>query len=701
MKSEGVKERIFVMIKIGMLISGRYEIIEKAGTGGMADVYKAMDNRLNRYVAIKVLKQEYSLDTKFVTKFRAEAQSVAGLTHPNIVAVYDVGDENGLYYIVMEFVEGITLKKYIEHKGKLDIMEALGIAIQIAQGLLAAHDNHIIHRDIKPQNIIISREGKVKVTDFGIAKATSSNTITSNVMGSVHYISPEQARGGFSDEKSDIYSLGITMYEMLTGTVPFTGDSTVSVALAHIQEEAPPLSAFEKDIPKSIEMIVSKCIQKKPELRYLNVSDLINDLKKAIADPEGDFVKIAPALGTDGPTIHISDEDLKDIKSRSKAVIVSNEEDNLDLSDIEKEADNDSDIDPKLEKAVVIGSIVAGVILAMIVIFIIVKFVMAGRGTDAPAEESALPTVAVTAEADPDDDTETTSGVVLDDLTEMDKQEAMAYLNSLDMDISIDIDEEYSDDIEKGKVIKSNPSEGTTLRNGDSVTLVISSGPEPVAIPSVAGKSPDDARKILEEAGLTTEVSYENSDTVDVEKVIGTKPEEGKEVADGSKVTIIVSKGKKTEYVKVPDLTGLTQKKAIKALEKVGLSLGKVTEENSDTVPSGSIISQTQIKGSEVEKGTIVGVTVSIGPEITYKYIGSITISDNPFTDESQSGMIKLVLSQDGSTKVVGEETMMNFYSFPLQVSAEGFSESEGEITMYVDGVKYHEYNISFAKVAE
>ncbi len=685
------------MIKIGMLISGRYEIIEKAGTGGMADVYKAMDNRLNRYVAIKVLKQEYSLDTKFVTKFRAEAQSVAGLTHPNIVAVYDVGDENGLYYIVMEFVEGITLKKYIEHKGKLEIMESLGIAIQIAQGLLAAHDKHIIHRDIKPQNIIISREGKVKVTDFGIAKATSSNTITSNVMGSVHYISPEQARGGFSDEKSDIYSLGITMYEMLCGTVPFTGDSTVSVALAHIQEEAPPLSAFEKNIPKSIEMIVSKCIQKKPELRYLSVSDLINDLKKAVTDPEGDFVKIGSALDADGPTIHISDEELKDIKNRSKAVIVSDAEDDLDLSDIEKETESDSEIDPKLEKAVVIGSIVAGVILAMIVIFIIVKFVMAGRGGDEPALESAPPEVSAPAS---DDDSSSVSGAVLDDLADMDRQEAIAYLNSLDMDINIDIEESYSDDIEKDKVISTDPGEGTTLRTGDTVTLTVSMGPEPVKIPDVEGRSPDEAKGMLEEAGFTTTVSYENSDTVEVEKVIGTDPKKGEEAAEGTKVTIIVSKGKKTEYVKVPSLSGLTQKKAKKELEKAGLGIGEVMKEYSDSVPAGQVMGQTQAAGSDVEKGTIVGITISNGPEVTYKYQGQIVISDNPFTDESQSGMIKLVLNQDGSNKVVGEE-MMNYYSFPLSISVDGFSESEGEIVMYVDGTRYNAYNISFAKVAQ
>lgn len=685
------------MIKIGMLISGRYEIIEKAGTGGMADVYKAKDNRLNRYVAIKVLKQEYSLDTKFVTKFRAEAQSVAGLTHPNIVAVYDVGDEDGLYYIVMEFVEGITLKKYIEHKGKLEIKEALGIAIQIAQGLLAAHDNHIIHRDIKPQNIIISREGKVKVTDFGIAKATSSNTITSNVMGSVHYISPEQARGGFSDEKSDIYSLGITMYEMLCGSVPFTGDSTVSVALAHIQEEAPPLSSIEKNIPKSIEMIVNKCIQKKPELRYLTVSDLINDLKKAITDPDGDFVKIVSALDSDGPTIHISDEDLKDIKKRSKTVVVSDAEDNLDFSEIEEETESDSEIDPKLEKAVVVGSIVAGVILAMIVIFIIIKFVTAGGGSDAP-EASVAPTASASAD---EDDSQSSSGAVLDDLSDMDKQEAMAYLNSLNMDISIDTEESYSDDIEKGKVITTNPNEGTALRNGDTVTLVVSSGPEPVKIPEVNGKTLEEAKKALEDAGLTTGVSYENSDTVEVEKVIGTAPKEGSEVADGTKVTIILSKGKKTEYVKVPGLSGLTQKKAKKALEKAGLNIGEVNQAYSDTVPEGLVMGQTQTEGSEVETGTIVGITISIGPEVTYKYKGSITISDNPFTDVNQSGMIKFVLTQDGATKVVGNEEMMNYYSFPLQISVEGFSESEGEIVMYVNGTRYNAYNISFSKVAQ
>ena len=237
------------MIKIGMMIGDRYEILEKIGTGGMSDVYKAKCHKLNRYVAIKVLKQEFSENANFVSKFRIEAQAAAGLMHPNIVNVYDVGEENGIYYIVMELVEGITLKKYIEKKARLSYKEAVSIAIQVSMGIEAAHNNHIIHRDIKPQNIIISTEGKVKVTDFGIARAASSNTISSDVMGSVHYSSPEQARNGFVDGKSDIYSLGIVMYEMVTGRVPFDGDTTVAVAIQHLQEEIVPPSAYAPNLP--------------------------------------------------------------------------------------------------------------------------------------------------------------------------------------------------------------------------------------------------------------------------------------------------------------------------------------------------------------------------------------------------------------------------------------------------------------------
>ena len=280
------------MIKIGMLIADRYEVLEKTGTGGMSVVYRAKDHKLNRTVAIKVLKQEFSDNANFVSKFRVEAQAAAGLMHPNIVNVYDVGEEKGMYYIVMEYVDGITLKKYIEKKSRLTAKEAISIAIQVSLGLQAAHANHVIHRDIKPQNIMISRDGKVKVTDFGIAKAATSNTITSNVMGSVHYTSPEQARGGYSDERSDIYSLGISLFEMLTGRVPFNGETTVAIAIKHIQSPMPSPREFVPDVPRSVEQIVLKCCEKSPDRRYQNMNELIGDLKQSLIHPNDDFVKI-------------------------------------------------------------------------------------------------------------------------------------------------------------------------------------------------------------------------------------------------------------------------------------------------------------------------------------------------------------------------------------------------------------------------
>ena len=305
------------MIKIGMMLGDRYEILEKIGTGGMSDVYKAKCHKLNRFVAVKVLKQEFGENANFVSKFRIEAQAAAGLMHPNIVNVYDVGEENGIYYIVMELVEGITLKKYIEKKARLSVKEAISIAIQVSMGIEAAHNNHIIHRDIKPQNIIISKEGKVKVTDFGIAKAATSNTITSNVMGSVHYTSPEQARGGYSDEKSDIYSLGVTMFEMLTGRVPFNGETTVAIAIKHIQEAMPSPREYVSEIPVSVEQIVFKCCQKSPDRRYQSMGELIVDLKRSLMTPDEDFVKVVDS-DEEGSTKVISDSDLAKIKKQSQ-----------------------------------------------------------------------------------------------------------------------------------------------------------------------------------------------------------------------------------------------------------------------------------------------------------------------------------------------------------------------------------------------
>ena len=382
------------MLEIGSFLSDRYEILSKVGAGGMSDVYKAKDHILSRFVAIKVLKQEFSEDSSFVTKFRAEAQSAAGLEHPNIVNIYDVGSENGLYYIVMEYVEGITLKTYIEKKGQLSFKESASIAIQVARGIEAAHNKNIIHRDIKPQNIIISTDGKVKVTDFGIAKATSSNTISSDVMGSVHYASPEQARNGFVDGRSDIYSLGIVMFEMVTGRVPFDGDTTVAVALQHLQEEIARPSIYAPDLPISFEKIILKCTQKTPDRRYQTIEELLTDIRRSLAHPDEDFVTIAP-LVDGGKTKVISPEELDKIKEGRGVAEDLNDDDIdadngdeyaddeddddeydeslLDDDDDEEDEDDDDDgklLNPKMDKAITIMGIVTAVIIVIVIIYL-------------------------------------------------------------------------------------------------------------------------------------------------------------------------------------------------------------------------------------------------------------------------------------------------------------------------------------------
>ena len=374
-----------MMLREGMFLADRYEIIEQIGTGGMADVYKAKCHKLNRYVAIKVMKSEFSQDKTFVSKFWAEAQSAAGLTNPNVVNVYDVGVENGIYYIVMELVEGVTLKKYIEKRGKLPYKEAVSIAIQVANGMDAAHKHNIVHRDIKPQNIIISKEGKVKVTDFGIAKVASTATInTSASMGSVHYISPEQARGGYSDERSDIYSLGITLFEMLTGTVPFDGDTAVSVAVQHIQDTIPAPSQLVEGIPVSVDKIVLKCTQKKTDRRYQSAYDLIVDLKKSLVMPEDDFVKLAPMYDTSvNDNYAQTDSDDEDIDEQEEDDGLLGEDTFADIDDNIDEEEDDNDIDDesndKLELIMKCIGIGIAVIILIITIFVVVKLIGSGR----------------------------------------------------------------------------------------------------------------------------------------------------------------------------------------------------------------------------------------------------------------------------------------------------------------------------------
>ena len=372
------------MIKEGVILGKRYEILGRVGSGGMADVYKGKDHKLNRYVAIKVLKSDYRSDQVFIKKFLSEAQAAAGLMHPNVVNVYDVGQDRGLYYMVMELVEGITLKDYIEKKGRLSAKETVSIAIQMVTGLQAAHNQHIIHRDIKPQNIIISKDGKVKVTDFGIARATTSTqTISTSVMGSVHYTSPEQARGGVVDEKSDIYSIGITLYEMVTGHVPFDGDSTVSVALKHLQEQITSPAEEVEDLPYSLECIIMKCTQKSPNLRYHDCASLLLDLKRSLVDPDGDFVVPGAGAATDTDrTVVMSTEELEQVQQRQYNTDDDYDDDEEEYDDEDDEDDDydrrrqdrrrkNNNVNSDTKRIMKILMIVAGVVVALLVLFLV------------------------------------------------------------------------------------------------------------------------------------------------------------------------------------------------------------------------------------------------------------------------------------------------------------------------------------------
>lgn len=708
------------MIKPGMFISDRYEIIEKVGTGGMADVYKAKCHRLNRNVAIKVLKPEYSDDQTFVSKFRGEAQSAAGLSHPNIVNVYDVGDDGNLHYIVMELVEGITLKSFIERKGKLEIKEAVGIAIQIAQGMEAAHANHIIHRDIKPQNIIISREGKVKVTDFGIAKATSSNTITSNAIGSVHYISPEQARGGYSDEKSDIYSLGVTLYEMLIGKVPFEGDNAVSVALLHIQGETTPLRQLDPTIPPSLDKIVQKCMQKKPERRYLSASELIQDLKRSLANPNGEFVKMAPVGVTDSPTINLTPEQVGEIReasgypkdgaqNRNNPSNYDEMDDNNQLYESEDEdLDDEKDVDPKLEKFIIAGSVTVAIVLGIVIIalvgkgFGLFKFGSGNSGNNNQIEET-LPDDETTDDTEQTEDT--ANKTTVPDVKGKSLEEAIDLLKAADL--SSRNDYKPSDVVPENYIIEQSVLAGEEVDKNTEIVLTISTGVETNSLRDVAGLTVDQADTVLkDDQELKIIHEYEYNDTVDENLVIRTSPVAGTAVKKGDTVTVYISKGKETKYVKVPDLRNYTQAQAEDILKSKGLEKGKVSTANSDNYAQGVVMDQSYSPDTEVEEGTKIDFTVSIGPkveEVTYIYTTSVTMNTSPFADEMEDGEISIDIYYDNSDEFemdVYKQTLSSA-DFPKTVTLQGKKEGGATVIYYLDGEEFGRDNVTFKKVAK
>ena len=680
------------MLTEGMYIADRYEILGKVGAGGMSDVYKAKDLTLGRFVAIKVLKAEFSEDINFVTKFRSEAQAAAGLEHPNIVNIYDVGSENGLHYIVMEYVEGITLKTYIEKKGQLSFKEAVSIAIQVGRGIEAAHNKNIVHRDIKPQNIMISTEGKVKVTDFGIARAATSNTISSDVMGSVHYSSPEQARNGFVDGKSDIYSLGIVMYEMVTGRVPFDGDTTVAVAIQHLQEEMVPPSVYAPNLPISMEKIILKCTQKNPDRRYSSMTALLADLRKALISPNEDFVVMVPLANQDKTRV-IGADDLNQIKKQTANVYVDPasikiqepviDDDDDDDDDID---DEDGDINPKMEKAITIMGIAAGVVIIIIIIYLCITLaggMKSGKNTSSNTETTKTETQTGDSQS-----TQIKDGVVVPSLTGKTMDQAKQELNGTGLGIR-QVGTASSDTVEKGQIISQDPADGKTVEKNTTIEVIISSGAadgsseNTVDIPNVVGQSETDASAALTAKGFNVTKTTSYSSSVAEGYVISQTPNGDTQGKEGDTITLEISLG--SEKITVPDVS-TSYKSEEQAREMLSQFNVSTTTKYSDT-DAGIVIGQSLAAGTQADPGASITITVSLGPEPaqqittkTYKLNVSLRLPSD--TSNISGADIVLYDDQGNVLQTWYGKTLADFGTGGLLLSKTGILSDSGKIVV-------------------
>mgnify|MGYP000848600726 FL=1 len=623
------------MLRAGTYLQERYEILELIGSGGMSDVYKAKCHKLNRYVAIKVLKEEFSSDEGFVSKFKMEAQAAACLSHPNIVSIYDVVDEGKLHYIVMELIEGITLKSYIAQKRRLDVKEAVSISIQVAQGIAAAHSRNIVHRDIKPQNIIISKDGKVKVADFGIARAATSQTITVSAVGSVHYISPEQARGGYSDARSDIYSFGITMYEMVTGRVPFEGDNTVTVALAHLEEPITRPSVYNPQIPVSLENIILKCTEKKPEHRYRSVEEVIADLRRVLIHPDENFVTMSPAQDMGGETVIISKDELNAIKSSYHGDRTSRQEyrqpeqeeeyqsehQNRQGSQNRKRNEPHDDVSPQFEKIMTTVGVVVAIVIVAVLIVVFSKL----GGLIRFGNSDKTPTIQTETVATEESLGE--SQVRMPDVRNLYIDDAVTELKKSDLDFHFTYED--SETVEKDHIIAQQIEPEQIINKGTMVELYVSNGTDLIDLSAMGliGMDQTAATALLDQNQMRAVIQQEYSDTVEAGKVIrfeSQNPDNPLKAKAGQSVTLFISQGSEAEVRTVPNIQNISEDEAIARLTDAQLEIGEVTEEHSDTVEIGYVISQSIAPETMVKAGDAVGYVVSIGPE-GKRYIGAIS----------------------------------------------------------------------------
>ncbi|NLY71784.1 MAG: Stk1 family PASTA domain-containing Ser/Thr kinase [Clostridiales bacterium] len=624
-------------------LAGRYELLERIGDGGMAVVYKARDKLLNRYIAVKILKPEFTKDIKFIEIFRRESQAAAGLSHPNIVNIYDVGREGNINYIVMELIEGKALSDVIKEKGALKPREAVIIAKQIASALSRAHKNHIIHRDIKPHNILLTKDGNAKITDFGIAKAVKTGTIAGNtgmIMGSVHYFSPEQARGGYVDEKSDIYSLGIVLYEMLTGKVPFDADNPVAVAMKHIKEDIIPPSKLVPEIPAEVEEIVLKATSKIQINRYKTADEMVEALNNALPS-----------------TIGISSNPM--IKEKPK-------QDQKTQSD---KIEGEEDLRGKKKKRFKINKVkLAAIVLALILAFpasqLILTAIQAGS---APTEVEVI------------------------DVTGLDVEEATKRLNEIGLELEVG-NEVVSDEYEEGLIVSQDPLPEMIVKTGKTVIVNVSKGPMDVTIPNVIGKTLSDAVFLIESFGYTKGGVSEEYSQMPKGVVIRQSPKAGTNADKGTSVSLVVSLGEEIKRTTVPNLIGLEVDEAKQAIENAGLSLGKISYAPSEIYAKNFVMDQSIRSGEEVELGTPISITVSEGIEQSVSKDINITID---YTDAVNEVFYLTVMVSDST----GVYTPINYEQRVKSNGSEVFTvtgSGKGSIKIYFDNALVKEYVVDF-----
>lgn len=621
----------------GKLLGSRYEIIEKIGNGGMATVYKAKDLVLKRYVAVKILREEYTTDNEFIKRFNTEAESAASLTHPNIVSVYDVGKEGNLYYIVMELIKGKTLKEIIVEDGRMGWKWSVKIAKQIAQALETAHRNNIIHRDIKPHNIIITEDGTAKVTDFGIAKAVSNSTITAfgTTIGSVHYFSPEHARGGYTDAKSDLYSLGVVLYEMVTGRVPFDADTPVSVALKHMQEKPVPPIELNPAIPQSLNDLILKAMEKDPNMRYSTATEMIEDLDKILKNPEAE--------------VGVVD------KSQARARRIQQEENQTNQSKFAK-------FKKYLEEH-------KGVKIALIVAIFLIVFI-ASIGITLGVLNSGKP-----------------KDILLPNFTNLTLDEAKAKAEEVKLNLNVS-EEKYDVQIEEGKIISQDPKyqPNYTVKEGSTVNVVVSKGQEIVKVTKLVGKTKDEARKELKDLGLEMEIEEVNSDDVEPGIVIEQDKQEGEEVLAGTKIKLKVSLG--IEKVEVPDLTGLSEDEAKAKITEAKLKWIR-TDKIKDSGKGTGVVEQNISPKSMVDKNTEISITINEYQKITQGTINIDVAALTGYTPKYKK--VEDGKDEDGKTKykdvlIPPEKVKIKVTVNDEQVTEQEVSEDEKALQVNFDG---------------